>query len=63
MMLSRGLVIPVIAGIIMKRCISDLSYLVYFLFIIIYVAIYSTSMWLFGMNEYEKTLIIRRTSK
>lgn len=56
MMLSRGFVIPVFAGIIMKRCMGNLSYLSYILFIIIYIAVYITSMWLFGMNEYEKAL-------
>lgn len=50
-------VLPVIYGIIIVRLV-DLNNLINFLiFGLIYVLIFLISMWLFGMNDYEKSLV------
>lgn len=56
-MLSRGLVIPIIVAVIMVNFINDNSMLSFFLEITIYIIVYAVSMWLFGMNKYEKRII------
>lgn len=55
--LSKGLLIPSLFGIIITIYV-DLNNIVYFLICgIIYVCIFSISMWICGMNSYEKELI------
>lgn len=50
---------PVIIGILINNFVN-LNSLLYFLgFGIVYVVIYSISMWLFGMNQYEKDLFVK----
>ena len=55
--LCKGIVIPIISGyLIMKYIIFD-NVLVFLLWIAIYICIYAVSMWMLGMNSYEKDLI------
>lgn len=55
--ISKGLVLPITFGIVINFSF-DLNRRPIFLFgILLYVIVYSFSMWLFGMNEYEKGLI------
>lgn len=61
--LSKGLMIPVIVGLIINVCI-DFNNIIYFLCGgIIYVVVFSISMWYLGMNTYEKELISRPIMK
>lgn len=58
LLLARGIVLPIFIGIIMQVFIPTGSLLIYIIKIVIYSLVYIISMWLFGMNEYEKSLII-----
>ena len=54
----RGLILPVLLGIIiMKLDLVKANFLSIAVYGLIYVCIYAGSMWLFGMNSYEKGLI------
>jgi O-antigen/teichoic acid export membrane protein len=55
--LSKGLIIPVIAGIIMKITIPSPSLIVYLISILVFSIVYIISMWNFGMNESEKLIM------
>lgn len=61
--LSRGLIVPIIVGLIYSFCVSINSLWQYLFFILVYIVIYCTSMWLFGMNSYEKDLIMKPIKK
>lgn len=61
--LSKGLIIPIIFGIILTNLYTFKSLIVYFIFMIIYALIYVISMWMFGMNKEEKLLIIKPIKK
>ncbi len=52
-----GLIVPIAFGILILQFID--LYKIYYLiaFILLYVVVYSISMWFLGMNEYEKGLI------
>lgn len=52
-----GLIAPVIAGIFIFKFIVFTSIVQFGIWIIIYIAIYAVSMWLFGINEYEKGMV------
>ena len=56
---SVGLIVPISIGIVMTILINIESYGTFAICVIAYTAIYSISMWLFGMNDYEKNLIIK----
>lgn len=59
---GRSLLLPIITGIIMFLFI-DLYRIIPFLICgIIYVVVFCVSMWFFGMNQYEKDLIIKPIS-
>jgi len=52
-----ALIVPIIFGICINN-LFNLNNIIYFLgFGILYVVVYCTSMWLFGMNQYEKDLL------
>lgn len=57
--LSRGLIIPIIAGIVITRYINMNSILYFLLCVAAYSALYYISMWFFGMNKYEKQLVCK----
>ena len=64
--ISRGLIIPAICGILIHRYVDCSRWIRLGLCIMVYVAIYSASVWFFSMNEYEKNLVaggIRRIRK
>lgn len=56
---SKGLIIPGIIGFFIVHYVEFSSLKKYLLWIITYSAIYILSMWLFGMNRFEKDLIIQ----
>ena len=53
-----ALVIPIILGIMINLFVGLNQLIIFFIWGIIYLFIFSISMWLFGMNQYEKDLII-----
>ena len=57
--LSRGLVLPIIFGILYMRLTSVTATKLMFIFIPVYVIIYCCSMWMLGMNRFEKELFLR----
>ncbi|MBR5438691.1 MAG: polysaccharide biosynthesis protein [Clostridia bacterium] len=58
-----AMIIPIACGILINLFINLYSMLNLILFIVIYTAIYVVSMWLFGMNNYEKDLIKKPLAK
>ncbi len=58
-----GLIAPVAAGILIFKFVRFESLLHFGMWIIIYCAVYIISMWLLGMNDYEKDLIRGMVSK
>lgn len=54
--LSKGLVIPVVAGFLIYRFIPMNSLMSILVLACVYTVIYGASMWLLGMNDYEKNL-------
>lgn len=53
-----GMLIPAISGWLIHTFVN-LTNPIYFVFaIMLYIVVYSGSMWFFGMNEYEKSLIV-----
>ena len=61
--LSLGLIIPIICGVLIMKFINLYSLWVLFVFIALYTLIYCGSMWLFGMNNYEKDLVRKPMQK
>lgn len=60
---SIGLIFPIISG-VMMTCFIDINSIFKFIVcVLIYVIIYCISMWIFGMNTYEKELIIKPIKK
>lgn len=60
---SRGLLIPIVGGSLMMCFVDYKGILKLLVMIIVYVIIYSISMWKFGMNDYEKSLFGRPIRK
>ncbi len=54
---SVGLILPVVCGVFMRAYIDFSNIGFYMISIVLYVIVYAASMWLFGMNEYEKTIV------
>lgn len=61
--LSFGLIIPIIAGIILTRNIPYGNILLFLIKIVVYVVIYSMSMYFLGTNDFEKSLIVNLIQK
>lgn len=55
--ITRGFIIPALLGFFIMKYISFNGIKHFFLWVIIYSAVYSVSIWLFSMNNYEKDLI------
>ncbi len=60
---SVGLILPIAAGIAITHFVDLYSKLSLLLAIVAYSAVYVLSMWLFGMNAYEKELIRKALGK
>jgi O-antigen/teichoic acid export membrane protein len=58
MSLSKGLILPVFVGIIIKRFSLVYNNIALAIWIVIFSVIYVVSMWNFGMNHEEKNLIL-----
>ncbi len=56
--LSRGLIIPIIFGCLINIFIDLSSFANFAYGVIAYTFVYCTSMWFFGINEYEKSLFL-----
>ena len=61
--LSRGLILPLIIGVIGNMLIKQRNMTYMLCGGIVYVILYISSMWLFGMNQYEKDLIVKPLKK
>lgn len=55
--LSLGLICPIAFGWLLKRVVRNTSIVVLATEILVYTLVYCASMWLFGMNAFEKGLI------
>ncbi len=60
---SLGLIIPICVGIAMIMFIEIKSVLMFCICVFSYTAVYCISMWLFGMNDYEKDLVRKPVRK
>lgn len=58
-----GTILPIICGILLRKFIFFNSLITYIASIFLYSAIYVASMWMFGMNGYEKNLILSPLKK
>ena len=58
LLVSRGMIAPVLFGIVLPRVFWMSSFLRLLLGIFVYVLVYVCSMWLFGMNTYEKEIVL-----
>lgn len=54
---SRGLIIPIIFGCIIFNYVTECNLIFYIILIIFYTIVYAGSMYIFGMNDYEKNLV------
>ncbi len=61
--LSVGLILPIISGIAINYLFNLYNLLYMVLGIILYSVIYAISMWLFGLNDYEKNQILSVVKK
>ncbi len=61
--LSFGLIIPIIGGTLLNQFFDFLSVSALLIGIVVYTFIYCVSMWFFGMNQYERQLIIKPIKK
>ena len=62
-LLARGLVLPLLIGIVMETVIPTESLLIFIAKVAVYSLTYFVSMWLLGMNEYEKNLFVGTFNK
>ena len=60
---ALGMIAPIIVGIILINSITIDSVIKFLVCTGVYTFVYSLSMWLIGMNEYEKELIIKPIKK
>ena len=60
---SVGLIAPVILGILLLNFVHIDSVMKFAAGVAVYTAVYCASMWIFGMNSYEKDLIIKPLKK
>ena len=60
---SVGLVIPICVGIAIVTFVSINSILVFGICVLIYTLVYCVSMWLLGINDYEKDLVRKPVKK
>ena len=58
-----ALILPTILAVIIMKFIAFNSIIIFGLTIILYTLVYCVSMWLFGMNQYEKELLKKPLQK
>jgi O-antigen/teichoic acid export membrane protein len=58
MKVTRGLIIPVLFGLFITHCLPKINIWIYLGEIVVYVGVYSLSMWFIGIDQQEKMLII-----
>lgn len=56
--LCKGIIIPLACGLLINRFIAINNAMIFLLMIALYSIIYCISMWMLGMNEYEKSLVL-----
>lgn len=61
--MSTGFIIPVLYGIIILTMVEIKSVFQFFFFVFTYTVIYCASMWILGMNRYEKDLVLKPVKK
>lgn len=61
--LAKGLIIPVIVGLVIFKFVSTSELTVFLIAVLAYVGIYVLSMWFLGFNQYEKNLVLQIKSK
>lgn len=61
--LAKGMILPVVAGYYILKFVKFNGIISFGIWICAYIVIYAMSMWLFGMNSYEKNLIIQPVNK
>lgn len=61
--LAKGMIIPCIVGALIMRFVHFQNIGIYFLLIVAYTAVYCGSMWMIGMNEDEKQLVLKPIGK
>ncbi len=61
--LSLGLIIPVICGALLRMALDFSSTIILLCGICVYTLVYVVSMWLVGMNSYEKQLVLKPVNK
>lgn len=61
--LATGIVLPVVAGILMRRFLVMTNVIVLLIGISLYVVVYCVSMWFLGMNNSEKQLVLKPLNK
>lgn len=57
--LGKGMILPIIAGALIMKFVTFGGILTFALWVCIYAVVYVISMWLFGMNDFEKNLILQ----
>lgn len=58
-----ALILPVLCGVFIIKYVRYNNIFVFMLLIILYTFVYAVSMWFFGMNNYEKDLILKPLKK
>ena len=61
--MTKGLVIPMIAGLCIMRFADITTWSRILFYGVLYVVIYCASMWLLGMNDYERNLLLKPVAK
>lgn len=61
--LCKGIVIPALFGFFIRKYVIFESIVAFLLWIMVYATVYVVSMWLFGMNDYERNLIRKPVEK
>lgn len=56
--MSKGLIIPIIVGLLFTRIIDCSSFIQFVMGVFIYITVYGISVWIFSMNEYEKNIVL-----
>jgi hypothetical protein len=54
-----ALIAPITAGVVINYFFNLYNLFNFIGFLVVYVVIFCISMWLFGMNQYEKDLFVR----
>lgn len=61
--LSKGMIIPCVVGAFIMYFIEFRGIMDFAIWVMVYTAVYCGSMWIFGMNQYEKDLIMQPIKK